>query len=65
MLGEWLLINVRLVLLFFLFFLEALAVGLEVLMLTMASCGFFFSLHLEVVVIVVFNVVVGHIFNNS
>jgi len=43
--------------------LEALAVGLKVLVLAMAACGFFLCLRLQVVVIVVFNVVVGHNFN--
>jgi len=43
--------------------LEALAVGLKVLVLAMTAGSFFLGLRLEVVVIVVFNVVVGHIFN--
>lgn len=40
--------------------LEALAVGLKVLVLPVLAGGFFLSLRLQVVVIVVFNVVVGH-----
>ena len=40
--------------------LEALAVGLKVPVLAMAACCFLFCLRLQVIVIVVFNVVVGN-----